>query len=182
MLSRGSSLFWLVGIFASAQPENHIFFVKMLRTTIFLAAGADNTGPIERQSYWYSDNNPPGWSQWLFNDWMMRMTLRLGTGIESDIVSGLPTKIALSQNYPNPFNPTTSIRFALPNPTSVKIAIFNALGQRIRELANGHYDAGYHVVTWDGRTDDDIGVPSGVYYYHLDAGDYRISKKMTVLK
>ena len=144
--------------------------------------GADNTGIVQQQSYWYSDNNPNGWNQWLFNDWMIRMTLRTGTGVESDIVSGLPERISLGQNYPNPFNPTTNIQFGLPNPDNVRITIFNTLGQKVRTLANSYFDAGYHLVTWNGRADDGSEVTSGAYYYRFEAGNIRISKKMLVVK
>jgi hypothetical protein len=143
--------------------------------------GADNNGHIDQHSYWYSDNN--GWNRWLFSDWMIRMTVAEGTdGIGSNYYSGLPEKISLAQNYPNPFNPTTNINFGLPNGSNVKLDIFNTLGQKVRTLTNGYFDAGYHSLMWDGKSDNGSEISSGVYYYRLTAGDFRISRKMTILK
>ena len=114
---------------------------------------------------------------------MIRMTLSDEvTGIESEIISGLPKRITLSQNYPNPFNPSTVIEFGLPNPGNVNLEIYNSLGQQVRSLANSYFDAGYHSVHWDGRTDSGESVGSGIYYYRLISGNYRISQKMILVK
>ncbi len=145
--------------------------------------GSDTMPPVERQSWWYSDNNPDGWSHWTLSDWMIRMTLvEGGQGIGADYVSGLPREIALGQNYPNPFNPTTRIDFALPNAGNVNLEIYNNLGQKIRSLVDSYLEPGYHSAVWDGKTDSGLGASSGMYYYRLTCGDYRISKKMTMLK
>lgn len=144
--------------------------------------GADVTGAIDTQSYWYSDNNPNGWNQWMFSDWMIRMTLQSATGIDADYVSGLPDRVSLRQNYPNPFNPSTHIEFALRNAGQVSLDIYNNLGQKIRTLVDSHFDSGVHSVTWDGKSDTGNDVASGLYYYRLTSGDFRISKKMLMVK
>ncbi|MCX6134921.1 MAG: T9SS type A sorting domain-containing protein [Ignavibacteriales bacterium] len=97
------------------------------------------------------------------------------TGLES-VENGLPSRIALSQNYPNPFNPSTTINYQLPKASNVSLQIFNALGQRVATLAEGNKEAGFHMVQWN------AGVPSGVYFYRLQAGQYVETKAMTVLK
>jgi len=94
----------------------------------------------------------------------------------------LPTKMALSQNYPNPFNPSTEIEFALPDARLVNLTVFNVLGQEVRKLVSGVTEAGYHRVTWDGRGNGGYAVPSGTYFYRLDAGDFSQSMKMVLLK
>jgi len=90
--------------------------------------------------------------------------------------------LTLTQNYPNPFNPSTVIEFGLPNPGNVVLEIYNALGQRVRSLSDGYFEAGYHSIIWDGRSDNGAEVGSGIYYYRLISGDYRISKKMLLVK
>jgi flagellar hook assembly protein FlgD len=64
----------------------------------------------------------------------------------------------------------------------VRLEIYNNLGQKIKTLVNSYTDAGYHSAIWDGKTDAGAGVASGLYYYKLTCGDYRISKRMTMLK
>jgi hypothetical protein len=74
----------------------------------------------------------------------------------------LPKNYTLSQNYPNPFNPTTTIRYALPDRSSVKIVITNTLGQQVAVLENGEREAGIHEVEWRPN------VASGIYFYRIE--------------
>jgi len=94
----------------------------------------------------------------------------------------LPESYALEQNYPNPFNPETDIRFQLPAASHVVINIFNALGQEIRTLVDGQYEAGSHSVRWDGKDKNGTPVSSGVYLYQLQAGTFSQVKKMSLLR
>jgi hypothetical protein len=94
----------------------------------------------------------------------------------------LPAGFALEQNYPNPFNPTTSISFSLPSAQHVKLEIYNVQGQKVRTLVDEMRSAGEHSIEWDATSDAGDKVASGVYFYRLTAGDYVISKKMTLLK
>ena len=94
----------------------------------------------------------------------------------------LPGQFRLAQNYPNPFNPSTEILFDLPTASHVRLNIFNILGQRVCTLVDESVTAGYHKVTWDGTNDAGSGVPSGIYFYKIDAGDFVESKKMMMLK
>lgn len=94
----------------------------------------------------------------------------------------LPTEFALQQNVPNPFNPTTRIFFELPHATDVQLNVFNILGQRVRTLVNEFLPAGKHEVFFDGRGDQNQILASGVYFYRLEAGEFRQSLKMTLMK
>jgi len=99
--------------------------------------------------------------------------------IDRDIADGFE----LSQNYPNPFNPETTIQFALPTQSNVRLEIYNTLGQRVRTLvANEVFQAGTYHVVWDGRNDHNQVVPSGMYIYRITAGDFVDSKRMMFLK
>jgi len=92
--------------------------------------------------------------------------------------SQLPTAYELKQNYPNPFNPSTTIQFALPKPSAVKLKILNMLGREILTLVDEKLPAGEHKVVFDTRT-----LTSGVYYYRLQAGEEFVeTKKLTLLK
>ena len=96
---------------------------------------------------------------------------------------GMPTEFTLGQNYPNPFNPTTLISFSLPKEAPVTFEIYNMLGVKIRTLMAGeNRSAGTYAISWDGRSDYGVTMPSGVYLYRVHAGSYLASKKMTLLK
>lgn len=88
----------------------------------------------------------------------------------------------LHQNFPNPFNPTTTINFELPKTEFVRLTVFNNLGQKIKQLVLGKLPAGNQQVTWNGRNDNGQEVPAGIYYYQLQAGDYKAGKKMMLVK
>ncbi len=100
----------------------------------------------------------------------------------TDENSGIPVEFALKQPYPNPFNPTTTINYALPEPSKVIITIYDIRGRKIRELINNSESAGYKSIVWDGLNDYGKMVSGGIYIYHLKAGQYSSSKKLLFLK
>ena len=100
------------------------------------------------------------------------------SGWDVGAVSGnFPTDFFLAQNYPNPFNPVTTITYGLPEASRVKLTVYNTLGQMIMTLADGWQEAGYKTVRVDGRK-----LSSGLYFYHLQAGDNVASHKMLLIK
>ena len=113
--------------------------------------------------------------------WQVRLVS--GRGVEfEDANASLPKKTELSQNYPNPFNPTTTLRYALASTASVRLAVFSLDGRLIRTLIEGKVPAGEHQTVWDGRDEEGNVVPSGVYYYRLQAGEVTETRKLTLLK
>ncbi len=104
-----------------------------------------------------------------------------GTAIDGD--NGVvPQRFSLGQNYPNPFNPTTEITFRLGKAIDVDLAIYSVTGQKVRTLVKGHQKAGEHAVTWNGMNDVGQRVASGVYFYTIEAGDFKAIKKMVLIK
>lgn len=94
-----------------------------------------------------------------------------------------PGKLYLQQNYPNPFNPQTTIRFGLLDPARVDLAVYNALGQKVRTLASGQFlRAGDHHFLWDSLNDDGQPVSSGVYYYQLSSEAFSFGGEMTLIR
>jgi hypothetical protein len=89
----------------------------------------------------------------------------------------LPTQFSLSQNYPNPFNPSTTIRYGLPNRSTVTLAVYNTLGQKIITLVQETQEPGGHEVKFDGT-----GLASGVYFYRLQTGGFVQTKKLLLLR
>ena len=86
-------------------------------------------------------------------------------------------KFILLQNYPNPFNPTTKIRYQIPEESFVTIKVYDVLGNEITSLVNEQKPAGSYEVDFNGT-----GLPSGVYFYQLRAGNYVDTKKMILMK
>jgi uncharacterized protein (DUF1501 family) len=87
-----------------------------------------------------------------------------------------PQVFALEQNYPNPFNPSTVIQYDLPRETSVLLEVFNSAGQRVATLIDETQSSGIHQVTFDAH-----GLASGAYFYHLQAGGFRSTRKMLLI-
>ncbi len=97
-------------------------------------------------------------------------------------LSETPNEFKLHGNYPNPFNPTTTIKFDLKEDSKVTLKIYNTLGQEVRSLVNDTKEAGYHSVLWDGKNNQGSAVPSGLYIYRINAGNYVKSMKMMLVK
>ncbi len=90
----------------------------------------------------------------------------------------IPISYSLKQNYPNPFNPTTNIRFSIPKLSNVTLKIYNVSGQEVATLVNNEVvSAGVKEVTFDATT-----FASGIYFYTLQAGDFKETKKMILMK
>lgn len=75
--------------------------------------------------------------------------------------------VLLYQNSPNPFNAGTEIRFLLPQNVYVELTIYNIIGQTVRTLTQGYRNAGHHLLNWDGRNEEGMSLPSGVYFSRL---------------
>jgi len=105
------------------------------------------------------------------------MQMIAGNSFAKAVDKTLPTTYNLYQNYPNPFNPTTTIRFDLPEAQIVSLKVFNVLGQQVRELANTLYEAGEHSVVADFTN-----LPSGMYFYSINAGSFTDVKKLLLIR
>jgi len=92
--------------------------------------------------------------------------------------ANLPDEYRLAQNYPNPFNPETRIAYDLPQAVRVRLTIYDVLGRQVAVLVDEEKPAGHHGMMWSGRDANDLRVSSGVYFYHLRAGDFTASQKM----
>jgi len=94
----------------------------------------------------------------------------------------LPKIINLNQNHPNPFNPVTSLRYDLPEDGIVNITIYDMLGRIVKTLVNGSQTAGYKSIKWNATNDRNEPVSAGIYLYTIQAGEFRQTKKMVLLK
>lgn len=91
--------------------------------------------------------------------------------------SANPTLFMLYHNYPNPFNPSTKIKYSVPEEEFISIKIYDALGNQISSVVNERKPAGVYEVEFNGS-----GLSSGVYYYKIEAGSFKQTKKMILNK
>jgi len=104
-----------------------------------------------------------------------------GTDVDDD-TGETPRVFAVEPNYPNPFNPETTIRFALPEAARTRVLVYDLAGRRVRTLVDRRLDAAVHTVRWDGRDDAGHDLPSGVYFYRVEAGEHRFTDRMALIR
>jgi hypothetical protein len=113
----------------------------------------------------------------------LQMTLTFDGLLPVEAETGAVTSFNLEQNYPNPFNPSTQIKYSLLSNSSVKVKIFNALGESVKEIANEVQESGVHTINFNAS-----GLSSGVYFYTIEANptdgskSFRATKKMILMK
>ena len=110
------------------------------------------------------------------------LVVHVDVALDADDPSKRPHSFALEQNYPNPFNPSTRIEFSIPAPSHVKLIVYNVLGARVRGLLDETLPGGFVSVLWDGRDERGQEVPSGVYFYSLQAGDRHHTRRMMLVR
>lgn len=93
-----------------------------------------------------------------------------------------PAATALGEAVPNPFNPSTTLSFAMATPGHARLRVYDTAGRLVATLVDGLHPAGNHVVVWDGRDAAGRVVASGVYLYRLEAGAFRSTRKMVLMK
>ena len=108
-----------------------------------------------------------------------RFSIAIGSFITAihQIGTETPTVYALNQNYPNPFNPVTNISYNLPKSSKVSLKVYDIKGQLVSTLFEGNQNTGIYITQFDGSK-----LASGVYFYKLEAGDYKEVRKMTLIK
>ncbi len=97
--------------------------------------------------------------------------------LSNEVEVGIPDRYFLSQNYPNPFNPSTTIDFELPSDGKVSLIIYDISGREIEKLLNESRTAGYYSVNFNASN-----LASGIYFYMITVNEFRLTKKMVVVK
>ncbi|MCP4582628.1 MAG: T9SS type A sorting domain-containing protein [candidate division Zixibacteria bacterium] len=122
-----------------------------------------------RVAYWNTEYNPN-----IIRD--VIDSLSNPTENEQDEIL-LPASFKLFQNHPNPFNATTKILYELTKPSDIEIVIYDILGRRVETFYKQNQPAGQHSVIWHAGD-----LPSGIYFYKLQAGTYSNAQKCILLK
>jgi hypothetical protein len=103
--------------------------------------------------------------------------LIVSTSVNIEEEQNIPIVFKLTQNYPNPFNPSTTIKYSIPELSRVTLKVFNVLGEEVTTLVNEEEIAGNYSIEFNASS-----LPSGVYFYRLQAGDFTSVRKMILLK
>lgn len=155
----------------STQPDFSTLIVDhdSLETTHYTVSGLDAAATY----YWRirTSNREGTMSAWS-RPW--RFTVGDGPIIPA---TSLPPDYTLLQNYPNPFNPTTTIWFGLPEPSDVRLSVYNVLGQRVATLVEAVLPTGWHTARWDA-----YGLSSGLYIYRLETNARVVAKPMMLVR
>jgi hypothetical protein len=157
------------GIFTTTTPQatykefvvNSIFVTADIPDSALISIALVNGGPRTHigSKFWVDD-------------------LSFGTAADvKEFGNGIPVAFALDQNYPNPFNPSTKIQFEIPEAGFVTLKVYDLLGQEVASLVNGQLEPGRYRAEFDAAN-----LPSGIYFYRLQAGDFTEAKEMIVLK
>ena len=106
------------------------------------------------------------------------------TAVDDEDVFGAvhPQSYLLRQNYPNPFNPYTTISYGLPESAYVKLEVYNITGEVIKTLVDTTKSSGLYAVVWNGRSEAEMPVSSGIYFYRLSTGAVTKIRKMTLIR
>jgi len=141
----------------------------------YIGNGRDNGGAAPFNYWTFTEE-----SGQVFMAEVSRMVV-LGGGPTPDKIENentiTPAAFKLLQNYPNPFNPTTTIEYNLPKTSSVLLTVYNPNGQVVKQLVNQKQEPGIYTITWDASS-----LPSGVYFYRLQAGDFQQVNKCLLIK
>lgn len=171
----GAELRWIT----ATETNNRGFEIqRSLNGAEWITAGyKPGTGTsAEQTEYTWTDNNAPeGTVFYRLLQYDYDGSMRIYGPVTAEIST--VTEFSLGQNYPNPFNPVTTIRYSLAERGSVSLTVFDAQGSEVALLVSGARDAGRHEVQFDASS-----LPSGVYIYRLEAGTYRESRKLILLK
>ena len=106
-----------------------------------------------------------------------RLIIHRGTTVPAEPIPPVVDANALHQNFPNPFNASTSISFELASTGHVNLGVFDLLGREAASLVNNSLSTGSHAVVFDAAN-----LPSGLYFYRIEAADFHAVKKMILIK
>ncbi len=132
---------------------NNTGHVTVGQTCIGVVSGPNTTHEI---GFWYVLGHP------------------YGDAVEEGL---LPVRNWFGQNYPNPFNPVTTLEFAVVARTHVEMKVYDVAGREVATLVDRELDAGHHRTVLDG-----VGLPSGVYFVRMVAGEFIETRKLVLLK
>jgi aminopeptidase N len=171
---------WRINFLAKQTQTNAGFFPIPMEIKFSFATGADTTvrvmNSVNNQVFSFYFNRQPTTVVFDPNNMIVIKTASLVLNTNEN-QSVTPNNFELHQNEPNPFNPVTNITYDVPKNALVKLVVYDLLGKEINTLVNENKTAGRYNVSFNG-----MNLPSGVYMYRLESGDFKQVKKMLLIK
>ena len=156
-----------IEIYLEFNPPNDGVFID----TVSIESSADLYFPAL-----FNDQSTTPNQQFIIKGTTDTLSLKI-EGIET-----IPYQFNLYQNMPNPFNPITSLRYDLPEDGLVNITIYDMIGRVVKTLVNSQQTAGYKSIIWNATNNRNEPVSAGLYLYTVQAGEFRQTRKMVLLK
>jgi hypothetical protein len=178
----------ITGYISNPSPDLYIFKLDSLGTQEWeIILGGDSTDSLNDKGYSIdkTSNNEyviGGYTSNYGNGGIDFWLVKIGSEILSIDQTPIPYNFVLHQNYPNPFNPVTTLRYDLPEDAMVNITIYDMVGRQVNTLDRSQQTAGFKSIRWNATNDKGFPVSAGLYLYTIEAGQYRQTKKMVLLK
>ena len=144
-------------------------------TTLTFVKGGGNSNSTK--SYSYTDNSITKTGKYYYRLRQLDVDGSFKYSGTTEVNFVAPAVFTLNQNYPNPFNPTTMISYSIPAGSNVKLSVYNAIGKVVSVLENGFKEAGLYNVSFNASN-----LPSGLYFYKIEAGQFSSTRKMMLVK
>lgn len=155
--------------------------MNVLTTRLSWATSADSLTDAFKQARYNLLSIQAEGSRGIHNTKLVQKLLRdaIANFIPSDVKGdgSIPNVYNMYQNYPNPFNPVTNIKFQVPERAKVTLSVYDITGKLVSVLANGEYETGVHVVSFNASN-----LASGIYFYKIEAGKFTDTKKLILMK
>jgi len=169
---------WRINFLAKQTQTG--FFPIPIEIKFSFATGSDTTvrvmNNVNNQLFSFYFNRQPTSVVFDPNNMIVIKTATLTMGVNEN-TGELPVEFKLHQNEPNPFNPVTNIGYDVPKNSKVKLVVYDILGKEVKTLVNEFKTSGKYSVSFNG-----LNLPSGIYLYKLEAGDFMQVKKMIMVK
>ena len=175
----------------SNVPENEVYFysIDFVNDSTLYCAAKNIYKSVDGGINWKKE--PINYGNWIYGIKFTNDTSGLAVGDIGKIIKygqpkvtnfqsnedKFPNNYFLCQNFPNPFNPSTTIKYSIPKAENVTLKIYDVLGRQIKTLVNEKKPAGNYTVEYNGNN-----LPSGIYFYQIQAGNFIETKKMLLLK
>jgi aminopeptidase N len=178
-ISRMGHTEWALSFKAKQTQSGNTYYKMPIELKISFTTGPDTTIKVfndqNDQIFSFIFDRQPSSLVFDPNNEIVLKTANTVMSTEADEIT--PNEYKLFDNYPNPFNPSTTIKFAVPEGSEVKLSVFNTNGEEVAVITNGYFEAGTHKVEFNANN-----LPSGIYFAVFNAGGKILRQKMILLK